>query len=114
MFVLMVVGGVRWGRCWRMNGVWRQGNVAGGTPRGVERPRRGSLSLLPALHPTHPTCHPPADTACHPCLSPLPAGPSVLVAPVLKQGAQSVDVFLPGGGWWFDGTTGNWVNAGEL
>lgn len=85
-----------------------------GTPRGVERPCHGSLSPLPALHPAHPTCHPPADTACHPSLSPLPVGPSVLVAPVLKQGAQSVDVFLPGGGWWFDGTTGNWVNAGKL
>ena len=41
------------------------------------------------------------------------AGPSILVAPVLEEGAKWVQVELPGGGLWYEGTTGATVDAGE-
>ena len=34
------------------------------------------------------------------------AGSQLLVAPVLQQGAEAVDVFLPGKGLWYDAATG--------
>ena len=37
----------------------------------------------------------------------------MLVAPVLKEAAQSVDVLLPGQGLWYDGHTGELIDSGE-
>ena len=44
------------------------------------------------------------------CLPPT-AGDALLVAPVLKQGAQSVQVVLPGGGAWYSATDGAAIDA---
>ena len=43
----------------------------------------------------------------------LAAGPSILVAPVLEEGAQQVQVQLPGGGLWYDSESGTLIDSGE-
>ena len=58
----------------------------------------------------HHTARRPPPTPL-PLASPPAAGDALLVAPVLKQGAQSVQVVLPGGGAWYSATDGAAIDA---
>ena len=72
-------------------------------------PNAGAISAHPLL--SDPVAHriPPL-----PCLSPSPpAGPSLLVAPVLDEGATAVQVVLPGGGLWYDNLDGTTLDAAQ-
>ena len=98
----------------------RAGGRAGGADdaglRGVCRSAApaGSLALKSRI-----VCLRPCLTTPSPCF-PLPpaatlaaraAGPSLLVAPVLDQGATDVRVVLPGGGMWYDNLDGAAIDS---